>query len=111
MPKPPQPRLSADDVDVVRRWIAAGAPAFPDDTVGKDPNPRDQIGRADVKIVGVDYVLDAILKHVESRRVDDRKFYRYFSISHLTKPEQEVNRARAGQGPEQPVPGAGTGAA
>ena len=90
MPQPPQPRLSADEVDVVRRWIAAGAAAFPDDVPVKDPG--NDKGLADKNIVGVDYILEAILKHVRSVPVDDRRFYRYFTISNLTKREQDVNR-------------------
>src|SRR4051794_29083041 len=31
MPPTGRPRLSAEQVDVIRKWIAAGAPAFPAD--------------------------------------------------------------------------------
>jgi serine/threonine-protein kinase len=80
MPPAGQPRLSAADVDLVRRWIAAGAPPFPADAPRpaqkkKDPAFKD--------VLGVDHVLKKILAHVRTLKRADRPFVRYFSINHV----------------------------
>ncbi|MBO0700293.1 MAG: c-type cytochrome, partial [Zavarzinella sp.] len=82
MPPTGRPRLAAEQVEVIRKWIAAGAPAFPADTpapaepaVEKDPRLKD--------VAGVDYVLKKILAHVASVPAGDRPFLRFFSIYHV----------------------------
>lgn len=74
MPKAPLPRLSYREIDVLRRWIEAGAPAFPDDVV----KPT-----ADGKVTSLESILKTILAHVESLPRADRPFIRYFSLMHL----------------------------
>lgn len=74
MPKAPLPRLAYREIDVLRRWIEAGAPAFPDDV----PQPA-----ADGKATALETILKTILAHVESLPRADRPFVRYFSLMHL----------------------------
>jgi serine/threonine-protein kinase len=80
MPPTGQPRLSPDDIDLVRRWIVAGAAPFPADVPppvekAKDPAFKD--------VAGIDYVLKKILAHVRDLPRVDRPFVRYFSINHV----------------------------
>jgi mono/diheme cytochrome c family protein len=76
MPPPGNPRLGETDVALVRDWISAGAPKFPDDVT---PPPADPA----VKNAGSEYVLSKILTHVRTLSVEDRLFVRYFSTNHL----------------------------
>jgi serine/threonine-protein kinase len=94
MPPPGQPRLPAEEIDAVRRWIVAGAPAFPADVA---PPPEKDKEDAFKDVVGVDYVLKTILAHVRDADPDDRPFVRYFSLNHLlaagvTGPELDLHR-------------------
>ncbi len=94
MPPGGQPRLGGEEIEVVRAWIVEGAKPFPADVdapagAGVDP--------ALAKLVGVDYVLKAILKDVRALKVDDRPFARYFSVNHLltggaTRDELDLQR-------------------
>jgi serine/threonine-protein kinase len=88
MPKSPAPPLPPEKVDVVRRWILAGAPPFPPDL----PKPekvakKDKVLKdpAEVKgeILGVDYVHAKILEHVRRAKRQDLPYYRYFSMNHI----------------------------
>jgi mono/diheme cytochrome c family protein len=94
MPPAGQPRLSPDAIDLVRRWLAAGAPPFPADAAV--PAEKDkEVAFKDV--VGIDYVLKKILAHVRNVPVDDRRYVRYFSINHLltggaTRAELDLQR-------------------
>ena len=47
MPPAGQPRLSAEEIEAVRQWIAAGAAPFPDDVAlpAEDQRPRGRAGR------------------------------------------------------------------
>ena len=74
MPKTPLPRLSYREIDVLRRWIEAGGPAFPDDV----PQPA-----SDGKVTTLESIFKTILAHVESLPRADRPFIRYFSLMHL----------------------------
>jgi mono/diheme cytochrome c family protein len=76
MPPPGNPPLNDTDVALVRDWIAAGAPKFPEDVT---PPPADP----GVKNAGSEYVLAKILAHVRTLPVEDRLFVRYFSTNHL----------------------------
>src|SRR5689334_527094 len=60
MPPTGRPRLTAEQADVIRKWIAAGAPAFPADapTPQEPPKEKDKPLR---DVAGVDYVLKKIL--------------------------------------------------
>jgi mono/diheme cytochrome c family protein len=80
MPPPPGHRpLSADQIEEVRRWIDAGAPAFPPDVkVTKDISDDAIKG-----VIGVNYVLKRILADVGRLDSRDRPFVRYFSINHV----------------------------
>ncbi len=80
MPPSGQPRLSPDEIDLVRRWIVAGAPAFPADAPPPVEKDKDAAFK---KIAGVDYVLKKVLAHVRSLTREDRPYVRYFSINHV----------------------------
>lgn len=74
------PALPPAEVDTVRQWILAGAPAFPDDVavpVVANPDPALQA------VAGVDHVLKSILAHQRTLSLEDRRFIRYFSSNHL----------------------------
>jgi serine/threonine-protein kinase len=80
MPPAGRPKLNADDVESVRKWIAAGAPDFPTD-VAKPAEVKTDTGLKDS--AGAEYVLKRILAHVREQRPEDRRFVRYFSLNHL----------------------------
>ncbi|MFK7818439.1 MAG: c-type cytochrome domain-containing protein [Planctomycetaceae bacterium] len=80
MPEPPLPPLEPFEIETVRKWIEAGAPAFPDDVEQPKQSAKDN---ALTNVVGADYVLNQILKHVESTPRDDRPYLRFFSSNHL----------------------------
>jgi serine/threonine-protein kinase len=82
MPPTGRPRLTAEQVEVIRKWIAAGAPAFPADA----PTPAEPAQEKDKSlkdVVGVDYVLKKILAHIRTIPAGDRPFVRFFSINHV----------------------------
>lgn len=80
MPPKGRPPLTAEQIDAVRKWIVAGAPAFPADT----PPPAEPAKDAPLKdVAGVDYVLKKILAHVRATPEADRPFLRFFSINHV----------------------------
>jgi len=94
MPPVGQPRLSPADIDLVRQWIVAGAPAFPADVDRPVEKEKDKSLK---DVVGVDYVLKKILAHVRTLPQADRRFIRYFSINHLlsggaTRDELDLQR-------------------
>ncbi len=94
MPPAGQPALNEQEKDAVRRWIAAGAPAFPADA-GKPDETKREAAFKDVS--GVDYVLKRILAHVRDARPEDMPYLRYFSINHIlmagaTPAELELQR-------------------
>ena len=64
-----QPALSADAIETVRRWIAAGAP--------------DWEVQYDVNFITTDAMLSAIEDHVTSLPPFDRLSARYFTLTHL----------------------------
>ena len=76
---PPLPNRELDDADkaLVRDWIVAGAPNFPEDVA------QQATAETPVKDAGSAYVLGKILAHVRTVRVEDRLFIRYFSSNHL----------------------------
>jgi serine/threonine-protein kinase len=80
MPEPPRPALSTDEVDAVRKWIVAGAPAFPDDVAKPIEEKKDPVLK---DVAGVDYVLKQILADVRTLKPQDRQYIRYFSINHI----------------------------
>jgi serine/threonine-protein kinase len=80
MPPPGQPRLGAEEVDAIRRWIAEGAKPFPEDAAKPAESAKDP---SLAKLVGVDYVLKSILKDIRSLQAEDKPFVRYFSANHL----------------------------
>jgi len=73
MPPAGKPRLSAEEIAIVKDWIAAGAPPFPSGEVRGDAD----------RPLGNEYVLRSILADVRRLSVADRKFARYFSIAHI----------------------------
>lgn len=95
MPPEGQPRLSSEDISLLRQWIVAGAPPFPDDVARPAEENRDP---ALAEVLGVDYVYKRILKHLRSLPNDQRPYVRYFSINHLltggaTREELDTQRA------------------
>lgn len=94
MPPEGQPRLTDDDIGAIRKWIAAGAPAFPADAVAPDEDSRDA---ALQQVVGVDYVLKSILEHIRKLPSEKQMFVRFFSTNHLltsgaTRDELDLHR-------------------
>lgn len=94
MPEAPRPPLNQSEIEKVRRWIANGAPAFPDDV-----SPRNSNGNAaqPEQRFGSRYVLDRILRYVRKLPPNERPYVRFFSSNHLlvsgvTPEELEVNR-------------------
>ncbi len=86
MPPAEKPRLSDEQVAVIKAWLAAGAPDFPVGDVGPKERP-----------FGHESILGAILQDVRRLPVADRKFARYFSIAHLmsagaTREELDIQR-------------------
>src|SRR5215216_6379126 len=80
MPPTGRPRLAAEQTEVIRQWIAAGAPAFPADA----PPPVEKEKDTPLQdVAGVDYVLKKILAHVRTVPAGDRPFLRFFSINHV----------------------------
>lgn len=67
--RPQLPRPSAEEVEVLRTWIDAGAAEIP-------PPPK----RTPVSLLSE---LQAILQHLQKAQRDDRPNLRYFSLSHL----------------------------
>jgi mono/diheme cytochrome c family protein len=96
MPPPGQPRLSQDEVDTIRLWIAEGALALP--AVVKAPaEPKRDALFAAKNVAGVDYVHKQILAHIRTIDTAERRFKRYFSINHIltagaTADELQVQR-------------------
>lgn len=82
MPPTGRPRLGAEQVEVIRKWIAAGAPAFPADALAPSEPARDKDTPLK-EVAGVDYVLKKILAHVRTMPTGDRPFVRFFSINHV----------------------------
>ena len=75
MPRSPLPALRPDEIRIVRKWIAEGATAFPDDV--------ETSSVPDTSVIGNEYVLKSILSFVRDLPVDRRPFYRFFSSNHL----------------------------
>jgi serine/threonine-protein kinase len=82
MPPKGRPPLTAEQVDAVRKWIAAGAPPFPADAP-PPPEPVKEKDKPLKDVAGVDYVLKQILAHVRATPAGDRPFLRFFSINHV----------------------------
>jgi serine/threonine-protein kinase len=75
-PRSVKDRPSAADLETLRKWIEAGAPAFP------APKPR--------TFVGTDAVLTAIIGHQLKASPDVQPHLRYFTLTHLhNNPEVE----------------------
>jgi serine/threonine-protein kinase len=85
MPEEPREMLSADEQDLVRRWILVGAPKFPDGPRKPRDDEHEDEGTKGKHIKGVDHVLAAIKDHVMKRKVKPNglRDVRYFSINHL----------------------------
>ncbi|HBI45205.1 MAG TPA: hypothetical protein DDY78_20470 [Planctomycetales bacterium] len=80
MPPAGRPRLKPDAAELIRRWIAGGAPAFPADVAAAGEPNKDPAFK---NFAGVDYVLKKILENVRTLSAEDRRFVRYFSINHI----------------------------
>src|SRR5262245_32331704 len=82
MPPTGRPRLTAEQTEEIRKWIAAGAPPFPADAPAPTEPAREK-DRPLKDVAGVDYVLKKILAHVRTVPAGDRPFLRYFSVNHV----------------------------
>lgn len=80
MPESPRPPLSQQEIETIRKWIEAGAPAFPADVESK---VEDVATNTQTDAAGVEYVLSSIAKHLEKTPRNDRRFLRFFSSNHL----------------------------
>ena len=94
MPESPLPPLTAGEIAMVRKWIEAGAPEFPQDVKQPQEAGTDS---ALINVIGAEYVLTKILEHIEATPRDDRRFLRFFSCNHLltagaTSQELKENR-------------------
>lgn len=74
------PELSADEIEKIRRWIADGAQAFPEDVKAPEVEEKED---AFAGLIGVEYVLLQILAHQRMQEPDDQPYLRYFSCNHL----------------------------
>jgi serine/threonine-protein kinase len=80
MPPPGRPALKKDEVELVRQWIAEGALPFPQEQqIPAAIRPEN----AFKNLVGVDYVHNQILAHINTFDPAVRPFKRYFSINHI----------------------------
>ena len=89
MPPQGRTRLPPEDIDTIRKWILAGAPAFP-----ADASPPSELAKGEA---GTEYILKKMLAHLREVRLEDRRHLRFFSINHLlvagaTADELEVHR-------------------
>src|SRR5262245_56897281 len=82
MPPTGRQRLNAEQAEGLRKWIVAGAPAFPTDAPAP-PEPAKEKDPPLKDVDGVDYVLKKILAHVGTVPTNDRPFLRFFSINHI----------------------------
>jgi mono/diheme cytochrome c family protein len=88
MPPEKQPRPSSDDLAVLKRWIAERAPGVP-------------TAAGDRKAITAGAVTAAILADLESLPPTQRKFIRYFTVTHLLnagKAEKEIATAELALG-------------
>jgi len=69
-PEDEKPRPTQAEVAVIRQWIEAGAPDF-----NPTPAPRAEISAA--------AMVNAIRGDLETTNERDRKYFRYFTITHL----------------------------
>lgn len=81
--------LEYRDIEIVREWLAAGAPDFPSDVVDANAGPSEG--------VGIEAVLSRILTHTRAIGAEDRIYFRYFSANHLaaagaTRKELDLQR-------------------
>jgi mono/diheme cytochrome c family protein len=79
MPPEGKPRLSTEQIDALKAWIAAGAPPFPGEAGVEVAKDLLGVGK---DLLGNEAVLTSILKDVRGLAEADRKFARYFSIAH-----------------------------
>lgn len=80
MPPAPRSPLSKIEIEAIRTWIAAGAPAFPDDV---SPPQATRLDPANTSISESEYVLSRIAQFLHRTPREDRPFLRFFSSSHL----------------------------
>jgi len=94
MPPGPAPALEQTEIELVRRWIEADAPDFPEDVVLPDEASTDP---ALAGVAGAEYVFKQILDYIEKTPRDDRPYLRFFSSNHLvtdgvTREELKLNQ-------------------
>ncbi|MCA9005305.1 MAG: hypothetical protein KDA70_08515 [Planctomycetaceae bacterium] len=80
MPEAPRPPLTTGEIETIRKWIEAKAPAFPNDVPLPEEAKQDP---ALANTIGTEFVLTEILKFVEATPRKDRPFLRFFSSNHL----------------------------
>jgi hypothetical protein len=90
MPPPEKTPLTKDQVETIRRWLAAGAPVLPEG--GPDAGVQAVKGP-----LGADYVMRSILNDVRQLPAEQRRFVRYFSLVHVLNAgttKEELNQYR-----------------
>jgi mono/diheme cytochrome c family protein len=88
MPPSDRTPLTADEISLVRRWITAGAAAFPADVLPTEKLESKElekktVAKATTSNTDSTEALQAILNHVRKSSEDDRPFLRFFSLRHL----------------------------
>jgi serine/threonine-protein kinase len=82
-PMPPEdetPRPSADDIALIKKWIAAGAPPLTAEATAASGS------------LDAGYLLTAVRDHLLKTPEQDRKYQRYFTLCHLyNNPDESKN--------------------
>ncbi len=86
--------VPAFEIEKIRKWISAGAPALPPDVVAPEEKNREA---SFTNVVGVEYVLKQILTHHRTLNPMEQRYTRYFSCNHLltrgaTREELNIQR-------------------
>ncbi len=87
MPPPSQlPRPSKADIDIVKKWIDAGAPEFPAVAIVEAPNRP---------FLDERYVYKAMYNHLLTAEITgSARFQRYFTLTHLHNNSKKINDAQ-----------------
>ncbi len=81
-PEGEKQRPSKEDIELLKKWIAAGAPDF---------NPV----KSERKFVSIDEILKFMADDLKLKDPSDRKFIRYFTLTHLYNAGHQKMRSRA----------------
>lgn len=77
---PPQPAsISINEIDIIRRWIHAGAAKF-------------QLEEAKREFIGLDKILQWQLDYLRNINPDDRKYFRFFTLHNVYNDKRVLNK-------------------